>query len=146
MKKNKKVSRKMSVVATHVVYFAGVGVMLFVMVILNWIASSNCRQLERDCIKKEEKLKTLDDSLQRETARWEEMKTAERLEVALRNHGLSMHYPNASQTIRMRDDGEPVPGQLSLAKAEQREKGLATANYSNNNKNNASRRRTKRRR
>ncbi len=139
MKRNKKVSRKMSVVTTRFTHTIIVLLMAFAMVILNLMASSKCRQLERNCGKKEEVLKKLDDDLQRETAHWEMMKTSEGLEAALRKHGLAMHYPNASQIIRMRANGTPMPGQLSLAKVAQRNKDLRTASYTPS-------RRTKRRR
>ncbi len=129
MRKNRKMSRRLSVVTVHFMHMGAVLLMLFVMVIMNLIASSSCRQQERIRVAKEETLKKLEDELHRETMRWEEMKTSERLEAALVKHGLSMHYPNASQIVRMRADGRPYPGQLSLAKAAQREKGVATANY-----------------
>ncbi len=129
MRKNRKMPRKMSVVTTRFMHMGAVLLTLFVMVILNLLASSSCRQLERNYGKKEDLLKKLDDDYQRELAHWEVMKTSEGLEAALRKHGLSMHYPNASQIVRMRADGVPYSGQLSLAKAAQRAKGLATANY-----------------
>ncbi len=129
MRKNRKMPRKMSVVTVHFMHMGAVLMMLFVMVIVNLLASSSCNQLERSYGRKESQLKRLDDDLQRELAHWEAMKTSEGLETALRKHGLSMHYPNASQIVRMRADGRPYPGQLSLAKVAQRAKGVATAGY-----------------
>ncbi len=129
MRKNRKMTRKHSVVTAHFVHTVAILMMSFVMVLLNFVASSRCRQMEKDCGRKEALLKKLDDDLQRETAHWEVMKTSEGLEAALRKHGLSMHYPNASQNVHMRKDGTPVPGQLSLAKVAQRACGVATANY-----------------
>ena len=56
----------------------------------------------------------------RESTRWEEMKTPDRIERALLQHGLSMRPPRPEQTVRMTANGTPYPGQLSLAKARQR--------------------------
>ncbi len=134
MKKNRKRSHKMSVVTERFMHMGVVIFMLFAMVILNLVASANCTELERAYIAKGEKLKKLEDELQRETARWEEMKTNERINAALKKHGLAMNYPSASQTIRMGKNGQPIRGQVSVAKLEQRKSGVATANYSRTSK------------
>ncbi len=130
MKKNRKMSRKMSVVTVHFMHMGAVLLMLFVMVIVNLLASSSCKQLEKSFRDKELALKKLEDEKQRESAKWAEMTTSEKLEEALLKHGLSMHPPKAAQIVWMREDGTPRPAQLSLAKAEQRARAAATASAS----------------
>ena len=110
----------MSVVASRTMYAGAVIVMFFAMVILNLLASSSCTQLMKSIGDKEKLLGKLEESYQRESAKWDEMITPERLEHHLVKHGLSMHYAKPAQTIRMRHDGTPYPGQLSLVKAEAR--------------------------
>ena len=54
------------------------------------------------------------------TLNLEEMKTPERVEEALRAHGLAMATPRAYQVVRMRADDTPFPGQLSVLRSRQR--------------------------
>ncbi|MGN0854957.1 MAG: hypothetical protein ACI4R9_05495 [Kiritimatiellia bacterium] len=131
MRKNRKTSRTMSVVAERAFHVAAVIVMLFVMVILNFLASSSCDQLMKSIGDKERTLGKLEESRQRESAKWEEMIAPDRLERHLVRHGLSMRYPKAAQTIRMRADGTPYPGQLSLVKADARVQSRSVALASN---------------
>jgi len=128
MRKNRKRSVKMSVWATNTMHFAAVIVMLFVMVIINLLASSSCDQLMKSIGEKERALDRLEEERVRESARWEEMKTPEKLESALLRHGLAMRYPKPDQVVRMKANGRPYPGQLSVAKARQRN-GLSAASY-----------------
>lgn len=121
----------MSVVAERALHVGAVIVMLFVMVILNFLASSSCDQLMKSIGDKERMLSKLEESRQRESAKWEEMITPDRLERHLVKHGLSMRYWKAAQTVRMRSDGTPYPGQLSLVKAEARVQSRAVALASN---------------
>lgn len=131
MRKNRKVSQKMSVIAEHTMHVGAVVLALFVMVIVNLLARSSCSQLHDAIGKKEEALKRLENERQRESARWEEMKTPERLEAALRKMGLAMRYPHADQVIYMTSDGRPKPAQIAVAKAQQRlaERAASTAQY-----------------
>ena len=120
MRKNRKIPKKMSVVATNTMRFGAIIVFFFVMVILNLLSASSCTQLLKTKGALELELAKLEDARMRESTRWEEMKTPERIESALIRHGLSMRPPRPEQTVRMRADGTPYPGQLSLAKARQR--------------------------
>jgi len=113
----------MSVVATNSMRFGAIIVFFFVMVILNLLSSSSCTQLLKTKGELERTLVKLEDSRMRESTRWEEMKTHERIEKALVGHGLLMRPPRPEQTVRMRPDGTPFPGQLSLARARQRGAG-----------------------
>ena len=120
MRKNRKIPKKMSVVATNTMRFGAIIVFLFVMVILNLLASSSCTQLMKAKGEKERELVRLDEARMRESTRWDEMKTPEKVEVALLRHGLAMKLPRPDQNVRMRADGTPYPGQISLARARQR--------------------------
>lgn len=126
-RRNRKISKRMSVIAGRSMQIAAVMLILFVMVIVNQLASSNCDQLTKAIREKERQLAKLEDERSRESARWEEMKTPEKLESALMRHGLSMRYPKADQVVRMKSDGRPYPGQVSVARAQQRRKQGTTA-------------------
>lgn len=129
MRKNRKRSKKMSVMASHSMHVGAVIMMLFVMVIVNLLASSSCDQLLKSIGEKERQLLKLEDEHVRESARWEGMLTAKNIERALSVRGMSMHTPRAVQIIRMGEDGQPTPGQFSVARAEQRAKTRMTAQY-----------------
>ena len=120
MRRNRKVTKKMSVVAANTMRFGAIIVFFFVMVILNLLSSSSCSQLLKTKGALELELAKLEDSRMRESTRWEEMKTPERIERALIRHGLSMRPPRPEQTVRMKADGTPYVGQLSIARARQR--------------------------
>ena len=120
MRKNRKIPKRMSVVATNTMRFGAIIVFFFLMVILNLLSASSCTQLLKTQGELERELAKLEDSSMRESTRWEEMKTPERVEVALLRHGLLMRPPRPEQTVQMRANGTPYPGQLSLARARQR--------------------------
>ena len=120
MRRNRKVPKKMSVVATNTMRFGAILVFFFVMVILNLLSSSSCTQLMKTKGEFERELAKLEDARMRESTRWEEMKTPERVEAALLRHGLSMRVPRPEQNVQMKGDGAPYPGQLSVARAKQR--------------------------
>ena len=130
MRKNRKMPKKLSVVTVHFMHMGAVLVTLFAMVILNMLANSRCAQLENSIGAKNKELKKLDEEYERQDVRWRELQTSDNLEQALVRHGLSMHYPNPSQTIRMQKDGRPYPGQLSVAKAEARARSRASVTAS----------------
>lgn len=103
------------------VRFGTIIVFFVLMVILNLLSASSCRQLVREKCKMERELVRLEDARLREMTRWEGMKTPEAIERALVMHGLSMHLPRPDQVVRMTRDGTPRPGQLSLARAKARQ-------------------------
>lgn len=117
MKRNRRVTKKMSVMAVNTMRFGSIIVCSFVMVIINMLADSSCTQLMRSLGSKEKELAKLEDSRMREASRWEGMKTPEKLEMALLKHGLSMKLPRPDQNVRMRSDGTPYPAQIAVAKA-----------------------------
>ena len=119
MRKNRKIPKKMSVVAKNSMRFGAIIVFFFVMVILNLLSSSTCTMLLKEKGVKERELAKLEESRTQEATRWEELKTTEKMEVALLRHGLSMKLPRPDQYVRMRSDGTPYPNQLSLRRARQ---------------------------
>lgn len=120
MKRNRVVSKKMSVMTEHALRFGAIIVFSFVMVILNCLSSSTCTQLIKEKGEKERLLAKLEESRLRESSRWEEMKAPEKIERALLYHGLSMKLPRPDQNVRMRSDGTPSLGQISVARVRQR--------------------------
>ena len=120
MRRNRKVPKKMSVVATNTMRLGAIILFFFVMVILNLLSRSSCTQLQNANGDLEREIAKLEDARTRAAAQWEKMKTPDKIEEALLRHGLSMKTPRADQTVRLMADGRPRPGQLSLAKAKMR--------------------------
>ena len=129
MRKNRKVSKRMSVIAANTMRFGAIIVFFFVMVILNLLSSSSCTQLLNEKGQKERELAKLEESHRRESTRWEEMKTPEKVEAALFRHGLRMSTPRADQCIRLNARGVPYPNQLALTRLRQRAGTAATVRY-----------------
>ena len=119
----------MAVVATNTMRFGAIIVFFFVMVILNLLSSSSCTQLLNEKGEKERELAKLEESHRRESTRWEEMKTPEKVEAALFRHGLRMSTPRADQCIRLNARGVPYPNQLALTRLRQRAGTAATVRY-----------------
>ena len=126
MRKNRKRTKKMSVVASNTMRFGAVILVLVVMVFVNFLASSSSQHLMASIGEKERQLAKLEEERVRESARWDEMKTPEKIESALLRHGLAMRYPKPDQVVRMKADGCPYPGQLSVERAKRRN-GVAAA-------------------
>lgn len=103
-------------------------------VILYAFAKTNNDQLLKSIGDKQRLLDRRTDELTRETARWEEMTTPERIEVALRRQGLKMSFAKPCQNIRMTRSGVPRSGQLSVARLQQTAAGRATASYKPSNR------------
>ncbi len=120
MRNNRKVSKKMSRISMHTMHIGAVMLMLFVMVILNLLASSSCDQLMKRIDEKERNLRLKEAELDRTTARWDAMKSTDNLDRALVKWGLAMRIPSENQIIRMDAGGRPEPGQTSVALARQR--------------------------
>lgn len=105
--------------------FGAIIVFFVVMVILNLLSSSSCNQLLKQKGEMEHELARLENDRTREASRWEEMKTPEGIERALRGNGLAMKLPRPDQTVIMMPNGQPRPGQISLAQANARNKAVA---------------------
>lgn len=115
----------MSVIAKTSMRFGAIIVFFVVMVILNLLSSSSCNQLLKQKGEMERELVRLEDAREREASRWEEMKTPEGIERALRGNGLAMKLPRPDQTVIMLPNGQPRPGQISIAQANARNKTVA---------------------
>ncbi len=116
----------MSAMAHRTFHLGAIGVVFFATVVMNLLANSSCNQLMKRIGEDERTLARLDDELERESARWEEMKTPENLERALYRHGLAMKFPRPDQYVYMRADGTPRPGQLSVTLARRAAAGGGT--------------------
>jgi len=127
MKKNRRVNKKMSVNTLIATHFGSVLIVLFIMVVLNLLASSSCQQIMKSIGENERELKRLEDVCNRASTCWEEMKTPEKIGAALLRHGLAMRPPRPSQNVFMKEDGTPYPGQHSVAMARKRAKGTSAA-------------------
>lgn len=110
----------MSAVAANSTRFGSILALFAVMAILYVLSSSSCRQLKDDEGRMERTLAKLEESYRRESMRWEEMKTPERVSAALARHGLKMELPSAGQQIRLNADGAPYPNQIALVRLRQR--------------------------
>ena len=75
---------------------------------------------ETEIGKAEKEYKRLERDCQREIASWEELKTPDKLRVALLRHGLDMSQPNQDQVVHMTRAGKPEPNQMSVARIRQR--------------------------
>ena len=60
----------------------------------------------------------------RETARWDEMKTPEKLAECLTRFGLEMKTQRQDQIVRMNRDGRPAPNQIAVTRARMRARGV----------------------
>jgi len=129
MRRNRKMPKKMSVMAGRSVQIGALIITCFAMVILNMLASSSCKQLENTIGEKKRQIDSLEDSYKREKANWEKMLTPANLEQALLRHGLAMKFPKTEQVVRMDAAGRPYPGQRSVARATQRNKAAQSAKY-----------------
>ena len=127
MKKNRRVSKRMTVVAVRSTHIAVVMVMAVAMVIMNLMATSKCTQLMKSIGEKRNRLSLLQKSYDRESALWEQMLTNANLERTLFKRGLAMYLPKPGQVVRIRErDGVVLPGQHAVAAAERRS-GLSSA-------------------
>lgn len=113
MRKNRKKRVHAKVLPPSV---AGIIVLVVSLVLVYWFVDAKCGQLGQEIRKHEQQLSALEDERVREEARWSEKKTPEKLEQAMLQHGLAMNYPSAEQVVRMDAAGQPVPGQLALAR------------------------------
>lgn len=128
MGKNRKVSRKRSVVGMHVMHFGGVVVIVVGLLILNMLAESTCGQLMKSIGQKDRVLKARQAEYDRAKARWEATKSTDNLDRALGRRGLMMNFAKANQIIKIDGaTGQFAPGQRSVALARQRRDRLAAS-------------------
>ena len=128
MKANRRVSKRMSVIATNSMRFGAILGFFFAMAILYILSSSSCTQLTNERGRMKVALDKLEAEHCRELTRWEEMKTPERIEAAIARLGLKMALPREDQCIRVNVRGVPYPNQLALTRLRRRST-TATAQY-----------------
>ena len=112
MRKNRKVPKRLSVVATNTMRVGVILLFAFVMVILNLLASSSCSHLLKRKGEMEREIANLDNDQRRESTSWEQMTTPERVERALVSHGLAMKLPRPDQTSACAPTGLHTPASL----------------------------------
>ena len=92
----------------------------FIMLMIYWTLDSQCTSILREIGKSENEAKLLDAEYGREDARWNAMRTRERLDEKITRFGLAMQSPQPDQVIRMMPNGKPAPGQMAVARAQAR--------------------------
>ena len=121
-KRNKR-TKRCSEFTLNTVHIAALVVSLFIMLMAYWFLDSRCGAIAQDIGAAEKALAKLDGELERETMKWNEMKTPEKLELALKKHGLDMNNPAPEQVIKMLPNGKIAPRQLSVVRALRRNAG-----------------------
>lgn len=121
MRKNRKRSMKMSVIASRTLHLGSILLVLFVAVIVNLLANSSCNQMMKVLGDKQKVLTALEKDLDRETALWEEMKSPSKLDRALIRHGMAMALPTPKQYVYLLADGTPRSRQYSVDNVRQRQ-------------------------
>ncbi len=116
MKRKIKRVKKESRQTTGTVGVASLIVTALIMTMLYFSVDASCSAVTKKIGVCEKRLSALNAELVRENARWDEMKTPERLAVQLRRFGLEMSRPREDQLVRMDAAGRPVPGQLAVAR------------------------------
>ena len=129
MKANRRVSKRMSVIATNSVRFGSLLGVFFLMTLVYLLSSSSCTQLTNEKGRLSRALDKLEEDHRRESTRWEEMKTPDRIEAAIARHGLKMALPRPDQQIHVNARGVPSPNQLALRRLRQRAATAETAQY-----------------
>ena len=84
----------------------GVGVLVVGLAVLYSVSGAQYKVLQREVKELEVTHLRLQEELKKERVKWGNLKTPERLEIALYRHGTVMRYPTEHQIVRMM----PVPG------------------------------------
>jgi hypothetical protein len=113
MRKNRRRHVNAKVLSPAVV---GMSVLIVTLTLIYCCLDSKCNQLGQEIRKHEQCFEALEDERVREEARWNDKRTPEKLTQAMLSHGLEMDYPAPDQMVRIGAAGEPLPGQISLAK------------------------------
>lgn len=115
MRKNKKISKRMSRLTVNMMHLGAIMLTFFVMVVLNLMASSSCSQLTKIIADKDKQLADSKVELSKNIVRWDSVKSSVNLERALVVRGMSMNYPKSNQIVRMDERGRVIPSQNSVA-------------------------------
>lgn len=115
MRKNRYRSKNLSVMTRHTIHAFVIIIVLGIASGMNILAESRCMEVRAEIGNREKQLAQVEKACERESTRWEELKTAENLDRMLLKHGLAMRYPRPDQIVRLKADGTPYPGQISVA-------------------------------
>ncbi len=113
MRKNRKRHVNAKVLSPALV---GMSVLIVSLTLIYCCLDSKCNQLGQEIRKNEQRFEALEDEYVREEARWNDNRTPEKLNQAMLRHGLEMDYPAPDQMVRIDVSGEPLAGQIALAK------------------------------
>lgn len=127
MRKNRKVSKRMSRLSVHTMHIGVVLITFFAVIVLNLVAGSSCSRLRTAIAENEKVLAQVKAERDRNILRWEEAKASKNLDLALVRRGMAMRRPELSQIVRMDGDGHVLPSQTSVAILQRRKEGRATA-------------------
>ena len=125
MRRNKR-TKRCSEFTLNTMHIAAIVLSLFIMLMAYWVLDSRCGAIGQEIGAAEKALAKLDGELERETMKWNEMKTPERLELALKKHGLNMNNPAPDQVIKMKPNGRVAPRQMSVVRAQRRNAGTVS--------------------
>ena len=131
MRKNKKISKRMSRLTVNMMHLGAIMLTFFVMVVLNLMASSSCSQLTKIIADKDRPLADSKVELSKNIVRWDSVKSSVNLERALVVRGMSMNYPKSNQIVRMDERGRVIPSQNSVAilRRKKQEQERSTASF-----------------
>ncbi|MBR6735234.1 MAG: hypothetical protein IKL96_12670 [Kiritimatiellae bacterium] len=128
MRRNRKIKRH-ATWTTGSMAVATLIVCMLLMMLVYWLFDSRCSAIQREIGKAEKVLAALEADCVRETARWDEMMTPEKLAECLTRFGLEMKTQHQDQIVRMNRDGRPAPNQIAVIRAQMRARGENMASY-----------------
>ena len=119
MKRNRKL-KKHSRCAGNSVNIVALIVLSFFALMVYWSQDARCSALSQEIGRAEREYKRLESNCQREASNWEDLKTLANLDQALIRHGIDMRQANQEQIVHMGANGQPEPGQISVARIRSR--------------------------
>ena len=137
-------NRKVNKHSRFTVNTAGVVALLvtgFAMVMCYCVLGMRCTSIAQELQEAETTYKQLTKEGERVAARWTELMAVKRLRDNLDRFGLEMKNPTPGQVVRMNANGQPLKGQIAVARARER---LATVNMAQMTPEEQSRKRSSR--
>ena len=137
-------NRKVNKHSRFTVNTAGVVALLvtgFAMVMCYCVLGMRCTSIAQELQQAEKEYKQLTKEGERVAARWTELMAVKRLRDNLDRFGLEMKNPTPGQVVRMNANGQPLKGQIAVARARER---LATVNMAQMTPEEQSRKRSSR--
>ncbi len=125
MRRNRRVSRKQSVMGMHAMHLGVIILTLLATVIVNQCASASCDRLMNKIGEKERILKRKDAELSRVKARWDAVKSSDGLRRALDARGVEMAAARPDHIIRISSSGAYDRRQRSVSLVRKRFSSVA---------------------